>query len=607
MNTRILMGWQALAIAPLLFITTGCGDSVEVGAMLTESQSVGLEDAESVRVKIEMGAGDLAVAGGSDKLLDADFTYNVADLRPEVVYDVSGDRGTLTIQQPDAKGLTSFQGLSDYRYEWDLRLSDAVPMDLSVNIGAGSSELQLSGLSLTALDVNTGAGETTVDLTGDWDRDLDVNIEGGVGEITVRLPGNIGVSVEADLGIGSVDAPDMTKDGDTYTNGAYGQSDVTLTVEIDGGVGEITLEVEPATVSDAQGDNGTGELSDADAAGQLQAAHTPPITDAEGDEIPGSIAAIETVTLGGVEQTITLRGEDTTKPVLLFLHGGPGMPSSPWVTWNSFQADLEAEFVVVHWDQRGAGNSYSEALTSEDMQVEDFVSDTMALTDILRERFEQDKIFLWGHSWGSALGFETLRVSAEPYHAYIASGVRPDWNSTQTMGYEWALEQARLEDNAEAIQALESVESFDPTDLEHHGIRGQYLSLYRGGDFHTEGLEDAWLNYVLSGQSPEYPASAVEKTLAGLDLTRGTTLIEIKQSGYDLFTDFPVSPIPVYFLAGRYDYETPGELAEAYYDALEAPAKSFTWFENSAHNVMYDESDKTNQELIRIATEILNP
>ena len=156
-----------------------------------------------------------------------------------------------------------------------------------------------------------------------------------------------------------------------------------------------------------------------------ETAFTPPITDAEGNEIPGSIAAIETVTLGGFEQTITLRGVDTTNPVLLFLHGGPGLPSSPWVTWNNFQAELEEDFVVVHWDQRGAGKSFSEDLTPEDMHLENFVSDTLALTDILRQRFEQDKIFLWGHSWGSGLGFETLRVNAEPYHAFIASAVRP--------------------------------------------------------------------------------------------------------------------------------------------------------------------------------------
>ena len=168
-------------------------------------------------------------------------------------------------------------------------------------------------------------------------------------------------------------------------------------------------------------------------------AYTPPITDAEGVEIPGSIAVIETVSLGSVEQSVTIRGADTTKHVLLFLHGGPGMPSSPWATWNNFHTELEQHFILVHWDQRGAGKSYSKDLTPEDVQLEDFVSDTLELTDILREKFDQDKIFLWGHSWGSGLGFETLRVNSEPYDAFIASGVRPDWISIQEMSYEKVL------------------------------------------------------------------------------------------------------------------------------------------------------------------------
>jgi len=333
--------------------------------------------------------------------------------------------------------------------------------------------------------------------------------------------------------------------------------------------------------------------------------YTPPITDAAGNELPGSIAVIETVTLGGVEQTITIRGADTAKPVLLILHGGPGMPSSPWATWKDFHADLERHFVVVHWDQRGAGKSFSKSLTPEDMHLEDFVSDTLELTDILRERFDQDKIFLWGHSWGSGLGFETLRVNAEPYYAYIASAVRPDWDSTNRMGYEKVLEMAREADDAEAIESLESIQPFDPRNVEHLQVKNQLLSQYRIGDFHTEGLEEAWLEYATSGQSAEYPRSTIKPTLAGLDFSRQTIYLEVVNSGYNLATDFPVSTIPVHFLQGRYDYQCPGELAEAYYDTLEAPVKSFTWFENSAHDVYYDEPDKFNQEVIRIANETL--
>jgi pimeloyl-ACP methyl ester carboxylesterase len=334
-------------------------------------------------------------------------------------------------------------------------------------------------------------------------------------------------------------------------------------------------------------------------------AFTPPITDAAGNEIPGSIAVIETVSLGGVEQTVTIRGVDTTKPVLLFLHGGPGMPSSPWTTWNGYHAELEEYFVLVHWDQRGAGKSFSEDLIPEDMHLEDFVSDTLELTDILRERFGQDKIFLWGHSWGSALGFEVLQANSEPFHAFFASGVRPDWNTGIELAHEKVLEMARQANDTEAIEALESVQPFDPTNMEHLQVHFQTLSQYLINDFHTEGMADAWLDYVLSKNSPEYPTTYVKPTLAGMDFSRQTIYLEAINSGYDLAVDFPVSTIPVHFLHGRYDYACPGELTEKYYTLLEAPGKSFTWFEHSAHDVYYEEADRFNQEVVRIANETL--
>jgi CubicO group peptidase (beta-lactamase class C family)/pimeloyl-ACP methyl ester carboxylesterase len=329
-----------------------------------------------------------------------------------------------------------------------------------------------------------------------------------------------------------------------------------------------------------------------------EAAFTPPI--------PGGIASLETVTLGDVEQSILIRGADTTNPVLLWLHGGPGTPEIPFV--GLFQTpELEENFVVVQWDQRGAGKSYSEDLTEEDMGVENFVSDTLELTDILRERFGQEKIFLFGHSWGSALGFLTIMEDSEPYYAYVAAAEAADWNRRQRMSYEWVLEQAQENNDTDVIQVLESIQPFDPTNLEHISAKNQFLDRYRGGDLYTEGLWDAALDYVLSGKSPEYTSADVEKTEAGMDFSRQTAGVEAAGSGYNLFEDFPVSPIPVHFFAGRHDHQTPGELAEEYYNFLEAPAKSFTWFENSGHSMIWDEPDKTTQELIRIKNETLNP
>jgi hypothetical protein len=220
-------------------LLAGCFSRARVGEMRTEAESVELGDAESVRVEIDFGAGELSLTGGAQKLLEADFAYNVAELKPEVEYD----DGTLVVRQPPTDGLPVLQGISDFRNEWDLRLYDKVPMELSVKMGAGTSDLQLTGLSLTGLDINVGAGEYTVDLSGDWVRDLDVTIDAGATDLSLRLPGAVGVRVEIDDGPHTVEAPDLARAGGVYTNGAYGVSEVTLQVALNAGPGQIRLEV----------------------------------------------------------------------------------------------------------------------------------------------------------------------------------------------------------------------------------------------------------------------------------------------------------------------------------------------------------------------------
>ena len=248
------------AIAILL---TACSvGGARVGELQTESKTVELGGATSVRVEIEMGAGELEVTGGAAELLEAGFTYNVAEMKPEVEYD----GGTLSVQTPDVKVRgDSLWDLDDYRYEWDLRLNDDVPMELRITIGAGRADLRLGSLSLTRLDITRGAGELlvdlsgpasptkldveggagllTVDLSGAWQNDLEATIGGGLGQRTLILPADVGVRVKVDVGVGAVDAAGLTKEGEYYTNDAYGQSDVTLQIEVDGGVGGTELRV----------------------------------------------------------------------------------------------------------------------------------------------------------------------------------------------------------------------------------------------------------------------------------------------------------------------------------------------------------------------------
>jgi hypothetical protein len=237
MNVRKPLLWAVLAVAVVAASCDYDGDFAG-GPLQTESRTVQVGDAKSVRVEVKMGAGDLKLAGGAKELLDADFSFQNPRLRPEVHYDVGGGRGTLVIRQPEGTSGPRKGG----QYTWELRLNDKVPMEMRVELGAGKSEMHLGTLSLSDLELNMGVGETIVDLRGEWKKDFRARIHGGIGEATVRFPRDVGVRVQARGGIGEIRAHEFTKDGDTYTNDAYGKSPVTLSVEVEGGIGQINLE-----------------------------------------------------------------------------------------------------------------------------------------------------------------------------------------------------------------------------------------------------------------------------------------------------------------------------------------------------------------------------
>ena len=231
------------AVAVALFAGacgTQRGGTQQVGEMQRDSRAIQAENAQSVRANLKMGAGELNLTGGADRLMEADFSYNVANWKPKVSYDVSGDTGELVVKQGSGGGVNLG---GDARNEWDIRFNDEVLTDLVVQMGAGESDLDLDSLTLTGLDLQMGAGKTTVDLTGDYARDFDASIQGGVGEATVMLPSEVGVWAKAEGGLGKINAEGLQREGNAYVNDAYGESEVTLRVEVQGGIGEINLEV----------------------------------------------------------------------------------------------------------------------------------------------------------------------------------------------------------------------------------------------------------------------------------------------------------------------------------------------------------------------------
>src|SRR5215216_2008971 len=216
------------------------GGAQQVGKMQEESKYVDLKNADSVRAQLKMGAGELHITGGADQLMDGDFSYNVSEWKPKVGYDVSGQKGELLVKQGSAN---SGSLGAKARNEWDINFNEEVPTDLVVKMGAGECELDLDNLTLKGVDLKMGAGKSTVDLTGDYTQGFDASIQGGVGEATVLLPSGVGVKAKAEGGLGKINAEGLKKVGDSYVNDAYGESDVNLSVDVKGGVGQINLKV----------------------------------------------------------------------------------------------------------------------------------------------------------------------------------------------------------------------------------------------------------------------------------------------------------------------------------------------------------------------------
>lgn len=228
------MKWIGMTLA-LCLLVVGCAAA---GDMRTETESVELGSADDAKVHVKMDAGKLDIAGGAETLMQATFEYNVDKWQPSVEYSLNGSQGVLFVEQPDA--IISMVGRGQTNH-WDLRFNDAVPIDLGVETGASEAMLDLRGLDLTGLQVSVGVGSTTVDLSNALDHDLSASIDGGVGNLTVKLPDGMGVRVSASSGLGGLTRAGLQKDGNGYVNDAYGVSPHTLLLDISSGIGAIEL------------------------------------------------------------------------------------------------------------------------------------------------------------------------------------------------------------------------------------------------------------------------------------------------------------------------------------------------------------------------------
>ena len=285
-----------------------------------------------------------------------------------------------------------------------------------------------------------------------------------------------------------------------------------------------------------------------------------------------SIASLERIRIGGIDQYILIRGNDSSLPVLLFLHGGPGMPAMYLA--HAFQRELEKEFVVVQWDRRGAGKSYREDI-GRTLNTEQLVADTIELTNVLRSRFRQDKIYLVGHSWGTYLGMLVIARHPELYHAYVGVGQLARSSPIAGIQDEYIRQSARRMGDQDAIR-----------ELEEKGASVRETLLFKfGGEIHNA---KSFMPLLLTGMTaPEYSLRDARNIPRGVSLySRNFVYNSISGELMDVITQVEV---PVYFFTGRYDYTDPFSLTEQYFSKINAPEKYIVWFEESAHFPFYEE------------------
>lgn len=323
-------------------------------------------------------------------------------------------------------------------------------------------------------------------------------------------------------------------------------------------------------------------------------AHTPPILNEQGKQLEGSIAELTQVTINGRKEWISIRGNNTENPVLLFLAGGPGGTQMAAVRHDL--VELEQYFVVVNWEQPGSGKSYSVA--PKEMTPSVYIEDGLALTGYLQERFGQEKIYLVGESWGSALAIFLAAEQPEAYHAIIGTGQMVDFLETELLDYDKAMEIATERGDTDKINKL-TANGRPP---------------YYGSDVTWKSAE--YLNYLSSymTQNPEIQNgghntfrdvfSEEYNLLDKINFFRGivSTFNHVYPQLYDidLRTDYKKLEVPVYFFLGRHDVNAPTSLVEEYANLLDAPHKEIIWFEHSGHSPWLNESKRFVEELVSI-------
>jgi pimeloyl-ACP methyl ester carboxylesterase len=329
----------------------------------------------------------------------------------------------------------------------------------------------------------------------------------------------------------------------------------------------------------------------------LTPASVPPIRDASGRVVPGSIASLEKVRINGSDQWIEIRAWSPEKPVLLSIPGGPGQ--SDLAQSRPTLGTLAKDFVVISWDQRGIGKSYA-SFDPKTLTTKQAVADTITLTNYLRKRFDERKIYLFGESGGSIIGILAVQQHPELYHAWIGSGQMVNPHETDLRIYHDLLGYAAAHNDKGLASTLRGYGPPPYKSVYAYGyVMGQYDKLagdYTEPNAYTDALDKAGVG-PLGVLGSEY--TLPEK----MNVVRG--LIDVFAVMYPQWQtiDFQRTAeqlkVPVYIFTGKHELAARRDLALAWFKNLEAPVKKLYDYPDTGHATAFEHFQDLHRIMVK--------
>ncbi|MBU9737012.1 alpha/beta hydrolase [Diplocloster agilis] len=320
--------------------------------------------------------------------------------------------------------------------------------------------------------------------------------------------------------------------------------------------------------------------------------NTKPFRDESGYTLQDSISEKLIVDINNTSFGMFIMGKDTGKPILLFLGGGPGIPE--YFLETQYPSGLENEFVVCYLEYRGTSLSYHPDILSETITTEQYIQDAVEVTNYLRERFGQNKIYLMGHSFGTYIGVLTASRHPKLYKAYIGMSQITNQEKSEELAYSYMLEQYQLSKDTKMISAFESYPIF----TDESAYTNYFNSSLRDTSMHELGVGTMHnMNSVITGIFFPSLRCRVYTPFERINIWRGKAFVKTSPAvadaaRFNAFLEVPALDIPIYFFAGIYDYTCSYSLQKEYFDQIQAPIKAFYTFSHSAHSPLFEEPDK---------------